>query len=81
MLMSYSKVMPDSTMLVMTGEQELVDRRKRFKRFYICSSPLKKGFRASYIPLLGLDGFHLKGPYGGQLLVEVGIIPMMACTL
>lgn len=24
------------------------------------------------MPLLGLDGCHLKGPYGGQLLAAVG---------
>lgn len=66
------KAMPDSTIQLMTEDQELEDGRKRFKRFYICLGPLKNGFRNGCRPLLGLDGCHLKGPYGGQLLAAVG---------
>lgn len=66
------KVMPDSTIQVMTEDQEFENGRKRFKRFYTCFGPLKRGFRSGCRPLVGLDGCHLKGPYGGQLLAAVG---------
>lgn len=65
------KVMPESTIKLMTEDQELEGGRKKFKRFYICLGPLKIGFKNGYRPLLGLDGCHLKGPYGGQLLAAV----------
>lgn len=65
------KVMTYSTIFVMTEEQELADGRKRFKGFYTCYGLLKKGFRAACMPFLGLNGGHLKGPYGGKLLGTV----------
>nr|XP_017239829.1 PREDICTED: uncharacterized protein LOC108212616 [Daucus carota subsp. sativus] len=67
------KAMPDSTIQVMTEDQVLENDRKRFKRMYICLGPLKRGFTSGCRPLVGLDGCHLKGPYGGQLLAAVGI--------
>ncbi|KAM5585145.1 hypothetical protein ABKV19_004510 [Rosa sericea] len=44
-----------------------------FKRMYVCLGALKKGFKAGCRPLIGLDGCHLKSPYGGQLLSAVGV--------
>ncbi|XP_074376912.1 uncharacterized protein LOC141718430 [Apium graveolens] len=67
------KVMSQSTVQIMTEDQELTGGRKRFKRMYICLGPLKLGFKNGCRPLLGLDGCHLKGPYGGQLLAAVAI--------
>ncbi|XP_061340009.1 uncharacterized protein LOC133286592 [Gastrolobium bilobum] len=43
-----------------------------FDRMYICLDACKKGFKAGCRPLIGLDGFFLKGYYGGQLLSVVG---------
>ncbi|XP_074375311.1 uncharacterized protein LOC141717097 [Apium graveolens] len=40
---------------------------------YVCLGPLKKAFFESCRKIVGLDGCHLKGPYGGQLLAAVGI--------
>lgn len=36
------------------------------------SGSIKKGFRKGCRPLIGLDGCHLKGTFGGQLLTAVG---------
>ncbi|KAM5559569.1 hypothetical protein ABKV19_020969, partial [Rosa sericea] len=44
-----------------------------FKRMYVCLGALKKGFKAGCRSLIGLDGCHLKSPYGGQLLSAVGV--------
>ncbi|XP_074357152.1 uncharacterized protein LOC141696904 [Apium graveolens] len=44
----------------------------RFKRMYICYSALKKGWKAGYRPVIGLDGCFLKTVCGGQLLSAVG---------
>ncbi|XP_061993412.1 uncharacterized protein LOC133711278 [Rosa rugosa] len=40
---------------------------------YVCLGALKKGFKAGCRSLIGLDGCHLKSPYGGQLLSAVGV--------
>ncbi|XP_063943790.1 uncharacterized protein LOC135150742 [Daucus carota subsp. sativus] len=65
------KAMPDSTVLVTTENAEEPEK-KRFQRFYTCFGPIKKGFSSGCRPLIGLDGCHLKGPYGGQLLSAIG---------
>lgn len=65
------KAMPDSTVLVMI-EDTADPEKKLFKRFYTCFGPIKKGFKSGCRPLIGLDGCHLKGPYGGQLLTAIG---------
>ncbi|XP_074337085.1 uncharacterized protein LOC141674263 [Apium graveolens] len=52
-------------------DQELAGGMKRFKRMYICLGPLKMGFINGCRPLFGLDGCHLKDPYGGYFLAAV----------
>ncbi|PKI43343.1 hypothetical protein CRG98_036265 [Punica granatum] len=42
-----------------------------FEKLYICLDACKKGFLAGCKLLIGLDGCHLKGYYGGQLLTTV----------
>ncbi|XP_031405749.1 uncharacterized protein LOC116214489 [Punica granatum] len=42
-----------------------------FEKLYISLDATKKGFLAGCRPLIGLDGCHLKGYYGGQLLTAV----------
>jgi hypothetical protein len=39
-----------------------------FKRFFICLDAMKKGFIRGCRPFVGMDGCHLKGPYGGVIL-------------
>ena len=43
-----------------------------FERLYICLAACKVGMKACR-PIIGLDGCHIKGPYGGQLLTAIGI--------
>lgn len=59
------KVMPNSTIKVMTKSAPDVIDGVRFKRFHVCLGPLKEGFINYCRPLIGLDGCHLKGPFGG----------------
>ncbi|XP_072094105.1 uncharacterized protein [Arachis hypogaea] len=42
-----------------------------FSKLYICSEACKKGFKAGYRKLIGLDGCFLKGYFGGELLSAV----------
>ena len=44
-----------------------------FKMMYVCLQAMKDGFRASCRRMICLDRCFLKGYYGGQLLVVVGI--------
>lgn len=43
-----------------------------FQRMYYRLSSMKDGFLAGCRPIIGLDGCHLKGIYGGQLLTAIG---------
>lgn len=53
------RAMPESSVfLKRDGDTEGEDR---FKRFYMCLGPLKKGFKENCRPLICLDGCHLKG--------------------
>ena len=42
-----------------------------FYRLYVCLSACKQGFMRGCRPLIGLYGCHLKGYYGGTLLLAV----------
>ena len=44
-----------------------------FQRFYFCFDALKKGFVEGCRPFIGMDGCHLKGPYGGVVISAVGL--------
>ncbi|GMJ12330.1 hypothetical protein HRI_004902200 [Hibiscus trionum] len=44
-----------------------------FERLYICMQAMKDGFKGGCRPIICLDGCHLKGHYGGQLLSAVGM--------
>ncbi|KAL4355844.1 hypothetical protein AHAS_Ahas09G0027300 [Arachis hypogaea] len=60
--------------------QILVDRpsithQPRFMRMYMCLNSVKQGFLNSCRPIIGVDGCHLKGDHGQQLLVAVGKDP------
>lgn len=54
---------------------EAGQKRGWFKRINICLKPVKTGYKAGCRPVIGLDGFHLKGPYGGCILTAMGIDP------
>ncbi|KAL4291677.1 hypothetical protein GQ457_14G022030 [Hibiscus cannabinus] len=48
------------------------NHRPRFRRFYVCFSAMKRGFRECCRPFVSLDGCFLKGMLEGALLVAVG---------
>ena len=48
-----------------------------FESMYVCLDACKKGFLTGCSPLIGIDGCHLKGTIGGQLLVVVGRMGMI----
>lgn len=55
------------------------------KRFIIAFPGLKERFIIGCRPFLGIDGYHLKRPYGGVLLLAIpldadcGIFPVAMC--
>ncbi|XP_050233596.1 uncharacterized protein LOC126682088 [Mercurialis annua] len=63
-------------------ERQNMDEPGQFKRIFIAFEPLIIGFLEGCRPLIGVDGCHLKGPYGGCLLNAValggnrGILPI-----
>lgn len=69
------KVMPTSTIKLMTVPAEYGIEGRRFKRLYVCLGPLKESFLEGCRPLIGLDGCHLNGPFGGILLSAVATDP------
>ena len=50
----------------------------KFKRMYIRYNVQKVGFLGGCKPFIGLDGCHLKGRFGGQLLFP---LPRMEITI
>ncbi|KAL6228323.1 hypothetical protein ACLB2K_002274 [Fragaria x ananassa] len=63
---------PNTTVDIMCDFNNL-EKQPIFKRMYICLGALKEGFKNGCRPILGLNGCHLKSPYGGQLLCAVGL--------
>ncbi|KAI8566916.1 hypothetical protein RHMOL_Rhmol02G0079600 [Rhododendron molle] len=43
-----------------------------FQRMFVVYAAQSRGFLAGCRPIIGLDGCHLKGPFGGQLLSAIG---------
>ncbi|XP_040368611.1 uncharacterized protein LOC121050997 [Rosa chinensis] len=74
MLASYKKELlrsnPGSTVQIKT---EMVGEVRRFHRLYICLAACKKGWNEGCRPLIGLDGYHIKGQHPGQLLSAIGV--------
>jgi hypothetical protein len=50
-----------------------LNKNPEFKRFFVCLNAMKNGFVRGCRPWFGIDGCHLKGPYGGVLLSAVAI--------
>ena len=47
----------------------------KFEKLYVCLDSCKKGFLGGCTPIVGVDGYFIKGFNKGQLLVDVGIDP------
>ena len=74
---SYAKLPAYAEMVMRTNPTSLVklrfeiqsiSRAPSFKRLLISCAALKRGLQRRYMPFLGFDGCHFKGPYGGVLL-------------
>ena len=50
-----------------------MDEVPHFKRVFVCFEVVRNGFLEGCRPFIGLDGCHLKGPYGGCALTVVAI--------
>ena len=57
--------------LMMKVERLLPNHPTCFHRLYFSLTAMKKGFRASCRPIIGLNGWFSKGPYKGQLLSAI----------
>lgn len=66
------KVMYDSAVKMVLEDATLGEERRMLKMIYVCLDSVKRWFEAGYRLIICLDGCHLKGPYGGQLLAAVG---------
>ena len=62
---------PNSCLKLMV-DRPTIGLEPRFQRMYVRLGAQKEGFLASCRPVIGLDGCHLKGHYGGQLLSAIG---------
>ena len=54
--------------MILQTEMENEDAEPKFKMIYIRYNAQKVGFLGGCRPFVGLDGCHLKGRFGGQLL-------------
>ncbi|KAL2245997.1 UNVERIFIED_CONTAM: hypothetical protein Sindi_2867900 [Sesamum indicum] len=66
---------PRSTVILKVSNNMDAVGAKAFQKFYVCFEGLKQGFKSGCRPFIGVDGCHLKGPFGGVLLTAVGIDP------
>ncbi|XP_020985320.1 uncharacterized protein LOC107462923 [Arachis duranensis] len=65
---------PGSSLSILV-DRPSITHQPRFMRMYMCLDAVKKGFLAGCRPIIGMDGCHLKGDHGQQLLVAVGRDP------
>ncbi|KAL4372456.1 hypothetical protein AHAS_Ahas06G0267600 [Arachis hypogaea] len=65
---------PRSSLSILVDRPSLTPQ-PRFMRMYMCLDAVKKDFLAGCKPIIGVDGCHLKGNHGQQLLVAVGRDP------
>ena len=54
--------------VILQTEMEDENEQPKFKRMYIKYNAQKVGFSGGCRPIIGLDGCHLKGRLGGQIL-------------
>ena len=54
--------------MILQTEMENENAKLKFKTMYIRYNTQKVSFLSGCIPFIGLDGCHLKGRFGGQLL-------------
>ena len=57
--------------VILQTEMEDEHAESKFKRMYIRYNAQKVGFLGGCRPFVKLDGYHLKGRFGGQLLFAI----------
>ena len=57
--------------VILQTEMENENAKPKFKRMYIRYNAHKVDFLGGCKPFVGLDGCHLKGRFGGQLLSAI----------
>ncbi|KAL0458059.1 UNVERIFIED_CONTAM: hypothetical protein Slati_0433100 [Sesamum latifolium] len=62
---------PRSTVIMVMTEGDNGTDRRKFKKLYVCFDALRQRFLQGCMPVIGVDGCHLKGPHGGILLTVV----------
>ncbi|KAI3467799.1 hypothetical protein Pfo_024462 [Paulownia fortunei] len=67
-----NRTISGSTVIIGTCQSS---SENRFDRFHLYLYAVKMGFFTGCRPFIGVDGCHLKGPYGGVLITAVGINP------
>ncbi|XP_060668073.1 uncharacterized protein LOC107412125 [Ziziphus jujuba] len=65
---------PD-TMVQVKCHRNYIFENPVFQRFFLSFPAQKDGFLKGCRPFIGVDGCHLKGQFGGVLLVAVGVDP------
>ncbi|XP_011098393.1 uncharacterized protein LOC105177068 [Sesamum indicum] len=63
------------SIIIMNLEYVDATCKKKSKRFYVCFAAIKNGFLSGCRAFIGVDGFYLKGPHRGVLLMAVGVDP------
>ena len=53
-------------------DRQGVEEKATFQRIFYGLGGLKNGFLEGYKPIIGLDGYFLKSPFGGYLLTVLG---------
>ncbi|XP_019194863.1 PREDICTED: uncharacterized protein LOC109188688 isoform X2 [Ipomoea nil] len=66
------KTNPKTTFKVEESDLQYEGGKKRFLRMYMCWEACKDGFKYC-MPLIGVDGCHIKDKAGGMMLTPVGI--------
>ena len=72
----YAQMVRDTnpgSIAIMQLERPEVSVNPTFKRFFLSFDAMMKGFIRGCRPFIGVDGCHLKGPYGGVLLAAVAL--------
>ena len=57
--------------VILQTEMEDENAQPKFKRIYIRYNAQKVGFLRGCRSIIGLDGYHLKGRFGGQILSAI----------
>ena len=64
---------PGSKAEIELCKDALKEGQKVFRRMFVCFDVCRRGWKAECRPIIGLDGYFLKGVCKGQLLSAIGI--------